>query len=273
MPNGNHCLGVRARVAKKMIPPARTIEGPGGIGKNPVASMPPIDAKAPNDAAIKTYLEILVLTFLAAAAGIMTREPISRVPATFNPRATTNDIRIIKMRFVLFTEMFIDLAISLESIPIISPRLIREVVMIIVATAMTVINRSDEFTEDTSPNKASSSSGSGVRRSPTAKLRVKNIPTKVSDGNSVFLSNIQTPTVAKNKAVNAPKKGLRFQINAKAIPGRATCDKASPTRDILFKTINEPRYPAPIPIKAATASCRYKSFIKSLISNLRISNL
>ncbi len=92
-----------------------------------------------------------------------------------------------------------------------------------------------------SPNNASNSSGSGVIKIPRAKLNAKNIPTRVSDDNSVLLSKNHMPTIAKNKAVKAPKNGLISRIIAMAIPGRATWEITSPTRDILFMIINEPR--------------------------------
>lgn len=205
-----------------MTPPARTIAGPVGIDQRLAATMPPTDDNAPNKAETNLYFEILVLTFLAAAAGMMTKEPINNVPATFNPKATVSDIKIKKIKFVLPTDIFKDPARSFDSMLISKLRFINKMVVIIATVDAAVINRSVIPTRDISPNNASKSSGLGVSSKPIAKLKVKNIPTNVSDGNSVFFSRIQIPKVAINKAANAPKNGLKLNNNAKAMPGRAT---------------------------------------------------
>ena len=152
----------------------------------------------------------------------MTSAPVNKVPATFSPNATISDTSIRNIKLILFTDMFIDLARSLDKVLMTRPRLIYEIKKMMPVTEITVINKSTLSTEDISPNSVSSNSGSGVMSKPIAKLNVKNIPTSASDGSSVFLSNAHIPTVAKNSAAKAPKKGLKPQSNAKAIPGKAT---------------------------------------------------
>lgn len=193
--------------------------------------------------------------FLAAAAGIMTKEPISSVPATFNPKATINATRMRNIKFILFIGIFIAWAISFEIIPNIKLSEIRLIINIVKKTRIAEIIRSNIFIAAMSPNNASKSSGSGVNKRPKAKLSVKNIPTNVSCGNSVLFSSSQIPTIAIKRAENAPKNGFIFNSNDIAMPGKATCDKASPTRDILRKTMNEPTYPAPRPIRDPVANC------------------
>ena len=204
------------------MPPVSIIDGPGGRDQRAAMNTPPIDAMAPNKAARSVYLEMLMLIFFAAAAGIMTREPVNIVPATLIPIATIKETIIKKMKFILSTDIFIDFAKSLDSVLIVKPRRMREIIITIAATDSKVIRRSAMVTEDISPNNASSNSWSGTSKIPMAKLRVKNIPTNVSEGSSVFLSSAQTPKIAANNTVNAPKNGLKFHNNAKAMPGKAT---------------------------------------------------
>ncbi len=207
---------------RNIKPPTRTMAGPAGIDKKSAANIPPIDDNAPNNAAKKIYLEILTLIFLAAAAGIMTSEPISRVPATLSPNATIKDTIIKKRKLILSTGTFIDFAKSLDNVLMIRSRLIVDIIATITATDIMVINKSPTLILDISPKRVSSNSGSGVSNNPVARLKVKKMPTSVSDGSSVFLSSAQIPMVARNSAANAPKKGLKSQISAKAIPGKAT---------------------------------------------------
>ena len=63
---------------------------------------------------------------------------------------------------------------------------------------------------------------------------------------------VRLPKTARNKAPNAPKKGSTSKSNATAIPGRATCDMTSPTRDMRFNIIKDPKYPAPKPTRTPT---------------------
>src|SRR3989344_8687742 len=118
---------------------------------------------------------------------------------------------------------------------------IREKVMAIIASDAEVL--------EMSPNKASRSSGSGVMIKPIAKLKVKNMPTKVSVESLVLFSISQIKIMLANKAAKAPKKGLKLKRIPKAKPGKATWDRASPTKDIFLKTIKEPKYPEANPTK------------------------
>ena len=180
-------------------------------------------------------------TFLAAAAGTMTKAPIKNTPVTLSPKATTIATKRRNKRFILETLIPMDWASCLEITLKVNPRYIRNMVKSITAVRAMVIRASAGLILVISPNNASSSSGSGVIKIPRARLNAKNTPTKVSEGSSVFFSRNHMPIIVKNKAAKAPKKGLILKIMAKAIPGRATWEITSPTRDILFKIMNEPR--------------------------------
>ena len=111
-------------------------------------------------------------------------------------------------KLIFETLIPIDWASCLETMLKANSRYIRNMVKNTNIIAAMVIRASVGPIFVMSPNNASSSSGSGVIKIPRAKLNAKNIPTNVSDGNSVLLSRNQIPTIAKNKAVKAPKKGL-----------------------------------------------------------------
>jgi hypothetical protein len=92
-----------------------------------------------------------------------------------------------------------------------------------------------------SPNKASSNSASGIRRIPMARENVKSDPTMVSKDKRVTLSRRQIRTADAKRQAKAPKKGLKLYKIPTARPGKATCDKASPTNAILSRTISDPK--------------------------------
>ena len=189
---------------------------------------------------------------------MMTREPIRRVPAIFKPRATTTATKNKNIKLILLIGIFRAWASSFEIIPSIRLSEILRITRKIVVTATRTITRSSLVIWVISPKRASRSSGSGVNSNPMAKLSVKNIPTRVSEGSSVFFSTSQIPKIAISRVANAPKNGLKLNNRAMAIPGRATCDKASPTRDMRLKTIKDPTYPAPRPIIDPVISCSNK---------------
>ena len=179
--------------------------------------------------------------FFAAAAGTITRAPIKNTPTTLSPKATTKAISKRNRKLDLETLTPIDWASSFEITLSVRPRCILNITRNMITVRTRVIRASKGPIFVISPNSASNSSGWGVIKIPTARLRAKNIPTNVSDGKLVFFSRNHMATTARSKAAKAPRKGLILKMRATAIPGRATWEIASPTRDILFSIINEPR--------------------------------
>jgi len=68
----------------------------------------------------------------------------------------------------------------------------------------------------------------------------------------LLYSKIQIPITAIAKKTIAPKNGLKLKINPKAMPGKATWERASPTKAILFKIAKQPSKLAAAEIKIAT---------------------
>lgn len=215
--------------------------------------------------------------FFAAAAGTITKAPIRNTPVTLSPKATMTATKKRKRKFILETLTPMDWASCLEITLNVSSRYILNITKNTKTVRARVIKISTYPILAISPNNASSSSGSGVIKMPKAKLKATNIPTNVSDGSSVFLSKNHMPITAKNKAAKAPKNGLTLKIRAIAIPGRATWEIISPTRDILFNIMNEPRKPAPKPISIPTKICKNKGsvvmfvFIETSFSAIKFS--
>ncbi|EKD24240.1 MAG: hypothetical protein ACD_81C00071G0001 [uncultured bacterium] len=116
-----------------------------------------------------------------------------------------------------------------------------------------------------SPKSASSSSCSGIKRIPSARLEVKRIPTKVSTGSSVSYLRSQIPTTAINSVVNAPMNGLIWKVNPSAIPGRATCESASPTSAMRLRITKLPSSPALAATKTAVMSIWKKGASKVMM--------
>jgi len=109
-----------------------------------------------------------------------------------------------------------------------------------------------------SPNRASSNSVSGIRRIPTAKETVKSEPTMVSKDNRVTLSRRHIRIADAKRKANAPMNGLKPYSNQRARPGKATCDKASPNKAILSRTMSDPKYPAANPTEIPTIKLNQK---------------
>jgi len=92
-----------------------------------------------------------------------------------------------------------------------------------------------------SPKRASRSSGSGMMSIPMARASVNRAPTIVSGDNLVTFSMWDIATADAKRKAKAPKNGLNPNRIPMARPGRATCERASPTKAIFLITIRDPK--------------------------------
>jgi len=100
--------------APNIVIPVETIIGPAGRFRYVDNRMPETEQIAPNIELNIKYLAKLELMVLAAAAGVTTRKPTSRVPVIFMPIATVRDTSRRYSRFVLATLIPVEVASSSE---------------------------------------------------------------------------------------------------------------------------------------------------------------
>ena len=79
--------------------------------------MPPIALTRPNKALKPRYERRSLLKFLAAAAGIITSAPISKVPTTLIPKATIKATNKRKIKSIFLVCIPTDSARSSEIVP------------------------------------------------------------------------------------------------------------------------------------------------------------
>src|SRR3989344_7441935 len=108
------------------------------------------------------------------------------------------------------------------------------------------------------PKSASKISPSVTRRAPIASERAKNTPTTVSTGSFVLFSTSQIKNMPTTRKTTEPHRIFKLNMSAMAIPGRATCESASPTRAILRKSANEPSSPPAAAIKLRQSEYKLK---------------
>ncbi len=118
------------------------------------------------------------------------------------------------------------------------------------------------------PNNASKMFSPEVKSAPTASDNVNKTPTKVSTGSFVLCSTTQIIKAPKIRKTRAPKKILKLNKIPKAIPGSATCERASETSAILRSKAKDPRSPEAAATVAATINVLIKimSCIKTNIN-------
>jgi len=98
----------------KITTPEITINGPGRIFNDEDRSIPDTAEITPKIALRPRYFVRFPLIIRAAAAGVTTRKPTSKVPVTCIPIATVIDTRSRNKRFVEAVLMPLDLASSSE---------------------------------------------------------------------------------------------------------------------------------------------------------------
>ena len=89
-----------------------TINGPGRMFNEPASRIPQTAATDPKIALKVKYLVRFPLIMRAAAAGVTTRKPTSKVPVTCMPMATVTDTRSRYNRFVVAVFIPFDFASS-----------------------------------------------------------------------------------------------------------------------------------------------------------------